>query len=343
MKENNYHTVDDLLAEASFRLWIAGEPGEHVAQWEHWARQNPDKKNLVEQARLILNGPPFSFMASEVDPKTIQVEWKKLVNRTTGQSLKTHSIKEPNKGRPRYVLRWGLRAAASIALLAVLFFLLQQYLFNPAVTHQTPFGRQLSFMLPDSTLIELNANSRLTYRKQNPRRVWLNGEAFFRVRKKPAAGANFLVITNDLTVEVLGTAFNVLENQDKTEVVLEEGSVRLNLNRDFEEELYMEPGEMVAFSAKSNQKVEKRKVKTQPLTSWKDGVLEFEDVSLSELMERIEAIYGWRAVYHDEEMKNRKVSIPLPANDLDLALLMLGKAIEIDIEPVKENRILLLH
>lgn len=42
-------------------------------------------------------------------------------------------------------------------------------------------------------------------------------------------------------------------------------------------------------------------------------------------------------------MKNRKVSIPLPANDLDLALLMLGKAIEIDIEPVKENRILLLH
>lgn len=343
MKENSYHTVEDLLSETSFRLWISGEPGEHVAWWENWLLQNPDKKKLVKEAQLILNGPPFSFKNLDASPGTVRAEWQKLMSKTTGQSVEPLPIARNVGKRPRHILRWGLRAAASIALLAVLGFLLNQYLFNPLVAYQTPFGRQLSIILPDSTLIELNANSRLTYRKQNPRKVWLDGEAFFWVRKKPAAGANFLVITNDLTVEVLGTAFNVLENEDQTEVVLEEGSVKLRLNRNFEEELYMEPGERVAFSAKSSQKVEKSKVKTKPLTSWKDGVLEFEDVLLSELMERIEAIYGWRAVYHDEELKNRKVSIPLPANDLNTALLLLGKAIEIDIEQVEEDKVLLLH
>lgn len=344
MKEKSYHTVEDLLAETSFQRWIMGEPGDHIAWWENWVLQNPDKKNLVEEARLILNGPPFSFKTLEADPQIVQAEWQKLTSKTTGQSIKTTppTRKKINK-RSGFILRWGLRAAASIALLTVVGFLLQQYLFNPIIAYQTPFGRQMSITLPDSTVVELNANSRLTYRKQHPRRVWLDGEAFFRVRRKPATDANFLVITNDLTVEVLGTAFNVLEYREKTEVVLEEGSVKLNLNRDFAEELYMEPGEMVAFSAKSGQTVEKRRVKTQPLTSWKDGTLEFEDVALSELMERIEAIYGWRAVYHDEKLKNRKVSIPLPANDLDLALLMLGKATGIEIDQVKEDKVLLLH
>jgi ferric-dicitrate binding protein FerR (iron transport regulator) len=100
---------------------------------------------------------------------------------------------------------------------------------------------------------------------------------------------------------------------------------------------------MAFFSAKPSQKVEKRQVKPQSLTSWKDGVLEFEDAQLSQVMNRIEEIYGWRAVYHDEELQARNISTPLPSNDLESALIMLSKAIGIRIDKVEEDKVLLLY
>ena len=343
MKENEYHTLEDLLAAKSFRKWAFNEPGDHVTFWENWLTENPDKQDIVEKARLILTGSPFTFKDRPTDPKMIQAEWEKLKKKTFGKDVRPISTPEPADRRPRRIRFWGLRIAASIALLAVLGFLLQQYALNPLVVHQTTYGRQLSIVLPDSTTVDLNANSRLAYRRQNPRKVWLDGEAFFHVKEKPATGANFLVLTNDLTVEVLGTAFNVIEKEYRTEVILEEGLVKLKLKKALEPELYLEPGEMVAFSAQTSEKVEKRLVEPQPLTSWKDGVLEFDDVPLTQVMERIEEIYGWRPVYHDKELQTRNINFPLPSNDLENALTLLGKTLDIKIEKVAEDKVLLLY
>ena len=343
MKEKNYHTVEDFLTEESFRRWAMNEAGYDRTFWNNWMSQNSDKKKLIEEAMFILKGPPFEFKNNPADSEIVQKEWEKLKRRT----LNKNQIPTPSPKRliesTLQIKSWRLRVAASIALVAILGFLIQQYVLNPLIVYQTPFGEQLSIVLPDSTVLELNANSKLTYRKQNPRKIWLDGEAYFQVKKKSETSANFLVLTNDLTVEVLGTAFNVIEKEDKTEVILEEGSVKLNLNRDFEPELYMEPGEMVVFSAKTNEKVEKRVVKSQPLTSWKNGMLEFEDVPLTQVMERIEDIYGWRAVYQNKELQTRNISTPLPSNDLESALIMLSKAIGIEIEKVPKDKILLLY
>lgn len=343
MKENSYNTLEDLLAAPSFQQWVRNEPGPHVTFWEDWMKQNPEKKALIEKARLILKGVSFEFQDRSVSPRIVQAEWEKLNKRTAEQGPSPLTTAHVPRKRPRRIGLWGWRAAASVALLAVLGFLLQQYVFNPFVVHQTPFGKQLSIILPDSTAIELNANSVLTYRKQNPRKVWLDGEAFFEVKKKPATGANFQVITNDLTVEVLGTAFNVIEREYRTEVILEEGSIKLQPKQDKEQEVYMEPGEMAIFSAKTSKHVKKQQVKPESLISWKTGMLVFEDVPVSQIMERIEEIYGWRAVYQDEEIQNKNISTPLPSNDLESALELLSKAIGITIDKVAEDRVLLLY
>lgn len=334
MKKNKFETIEDLLSDASFRRWATGEAGNHVLFWEHWLQQYPDKKEMVEKAFVLSRGLPFSISEKPLETKMLQQEWEKLQEKTG--KLEDRSI----GGAALRTLRirtWGLRIAAAILLLLAAGFLLQQYVFNPMVRHSTPFGRQMSLVLPDSTAVDLNANSVLMYRRNNPRKVWLDGEAFFRVKKKPGTGANFLVMTNDLTVEVLGTAFNVVEKKDKTEVILEEGSIKLNLKREFEQELLMVPGDMVAFSAQSVAQVETRQVKPKVLTSWKDGVLEFDDTPLSEVMDRIEAIYGWKTVYFTEELKNKKINTPLPTEDLDSALLILERLRIVTIEKVEED------
>lgn len=302
--------------------------------WEHWLRQDPERKEMVEHAFALLQGLPFSIVEKPLAAADLQEEWRKLRQKTGENRPRPSAAVERRQPRLR---RLGMRIAASLLLVVAVGFAIQQYVLNPLVRYSTPFGRQISLVLPDSTAVDLNANSILTYRRQNPRKVWLDGEAFFHVKKKAATNANFLVLTDDLTVEVLGTSFNVVEKKDKTEVILEEGAIKLNLNRDFEQELLMSPGDLVAFSAKSDKDVEKRQVKPKVLTSWKDGVLEFEDTPLSEVMERIEAIYGWKTLYFSEELKNRKISAPLPTEDLDSALLILERLRIVSIEKVEED------
>ena len=78
--------------------------------------------------------------------------------------------------------------------------------------------------LPDGSFTHLNAKSTLTYNKKNwdnTRDINLNGEAFFKVTK----GSTFNVITENGTVTVLGTQFNVKHRNNLFEVVCFEGSV----------------------------------------------------------------------------------------------------------------------
>ncbi|GAB5554976.1 MAG: hypothetical protein Sapg2KO_45670 [Saprospiraceae bacterium] len=342
MKEKNYNGVEDFLSEESFCQWVENESEADTLYWENWISRNPNKKNLVDEAISILKGTSFEFQEHYINPKLLQEEWAKIREKTLLKAQPIASPPNPSIKRSYQIRRRALSFAASILLLAAFGFLLNQYVFNPQIIYQTAFGEQMNIVLPDSTILNLNANSKLTYRRQNPRKVWLDGEAYFEVKKKPETGANFSVITKDLTVEVLGTRFNVLEKADKTEVILEEGSVKLNLKRAFDSELFMKPGELVAFSTKIHEKVEKRLVEPQALTSWKDGVLVFEDVPISEVMEKIKEIYGWKTVYQNEDIQLRKISIPLPSNDLESTLNLLQKAIGIEIEKVEKEKILLL-
>lgn len=343
MKEKDYNTLKDLLADESFRYWIMNDSKADHSFWENWLAEAPERKALVEQAIGILQGLPFTFKDQRPNRKMIQAEWMKMSKRMVNNT-QAPTAPPPVLGKRRFLSRIGLiRAAASIVLLATLGVLLQNYVLNPKISIQTPYGKQLSLVLPDSTAITLNANSVMTYRKLNPRKVWLEGEAFFQVRKKPQNNANFLVLTNDLTIEVLGTTFNVNGKENKTEVILEEGRIKLNLKRDFEQEVFMDPGEFVAYSVQKTETIEKRQIIPEQLTSWKDGTLEFEDVKLGEVMKRIEEIYGWRPIYQKEELVNRRISMGLPSNDLETALTMLSRVIGIEIEQVEEERTLLLH
>ena len=343
MKENDYRTLEDLLAEESFRQWVMNDGGDADSFWEEWANEVPKRKGLVDKATLILRGLPFEFQERNPRQKMIQQEWEKLRSRARKEIIPPASPVEVAIKRRPLSAKWLYQAAAVIFFLATLGVLLQHYVLNPYVSFKTPFGEQMSLVLPDSTQIMLNANSVLTYRKMTPRKIWLKGEAFFQVRKKPDNNANFLVMTNDLTIEVLGTTFNVNEKGNKTEVVLEEGRIKLNLKRDFEQEIFMAPGELVAYSVQQTGTIEKRQIKPERHTSWKDGVLEFEDTALREVMMRIEEIYGWRPVYQKEELPERRISMGLPSNDLESVLTMLSRAIGIEIEKVAEERTLLLH
>ncbi len=84
--------------------------------------------------------------------------------------------------------------------------------------------------LPDGSVVTLNKNSTLTYAKHfngKTRHVKLTGEAFFNVapdKQKP-----FDIAVDEVKVRVVGTSFNVKNDAEETEVVVETGIVSVGV------------------------------------------------------------------------------------------------------------------
>lgn len=92
----------------------------------------------------------------------------------------------------------------------------------------SPKGSRSSVLLPDGTTIWLNADTRIKYAvdyAKTDRNVFLEGEAYFKVAGNESLP--FVVITSDLSITALGTAFNVkaYSNERTIETTLEEGQV----------------------------------------------------------------------------------------------------------------------
>src|SRR5690606_4200493 len=119
--------------------------------------------------------------------------------------------------------------------------------------------------------IILNGNSRISYKKRwgmnGVREVILNGEAYFAV-SHTVNQQKFIVHTSDgVHVEVLGTEFTVSNRPHKTRVVLNSGTIQLNIkDQQIEEKFTMLPGDLVEFED-SPLNYEKRKVNPEVYSS----------------------------------------------------------------------------
>ena len=104
---------------------------------------------------------------------------------------------------------WFKYAASIAAMLLIGFFIFNNVNDNLEIV-ETVAQNQIEFNLPDASNVTLNLASTITYDAANwndNRSLNLNGEAFFKVSK----GQKFTVNTPSVTVEVLGTQFNVYQ------------------------------------------------------------------------------------------------------------------------------------
>lgn len=151
--------------------------------------------------------------------------------------------------------------------------------------------------------------------------VDLNGLAFFTVTHRPKQP--FIVKTpSKLNIEVLGTKFNVssYSEDNSCEIILEQGSVRLNLQD--QKVCEMLPNERVIYQSENNS-IEKSSVNALDYVAWKDGKLILNDVSLKEMCLKIGRFYNVEFVLKTEKIDNQKVRLVLQDETLEDALKLL--------------------
>ncbi|SDJ90402.1 ferric-dicitrate binding protein FerR, regulates iron transport through sigma-19 [Catalinimonas alkaloidigena] len=208
----------------------------------------------------------------------------------------------------------------------------------------TAYGETRELWLPDSSHVILNANSSLRYATDwqagTTREVYLEGEAFFEVRKQPnpAGGVKFVVHTDEVEVEVLGTRFDVWKRQQKTQVMLQEGRIRLRIEKR-PEEIVMQPGELVEVSRDARQVVQ-RMVNPQEYGSWKDRQLIFHERPLADIMAKIEELYGTQVVA-DADLHQIRLTGTFPTDNLEALLELLSASTGLQV--TRENQAIRLH
>ncbi len=191
----------------------------------------------------------------------------------------------------------------------------------------SPPGTRTRIILPDSSEVWLNANSRLKLYSDfgnSSRDVELIGEAFFSVknnREKP-----FSVSLNDMKIRVTGTTFNVsaYPDQEKIETVLLAGEIYLKYkSEDKDKEFVMKPSQKVLYDKKSGE-IEQSAIETTAYDSWKDGKLIFRNHSLKDVITILERWFNVKISVDDQELYQYNFTATLDNRSLDQILMFLS-------------------
>ena len=237
--------------------------------------------------------------------------------------------KQSGPTRHRYV-PWRI-AAALLLLLTASAIAWQFYGTATAatITSRTAYGQTLEVLLPDSSVVTLNGNSSISYpavwERDTEREVTIHGEAHFAVRQKPVTGVKFIVHTPDLSVEVLGTVFQVSTYTARTQVQLTEGKIAVRLSNS-RRRLSLRPGEEMSYSVTEASLVPPHATTTIQPSSWKDGYISFTDATLTEICDRLKATHGLNYTITDLRVDDRRYSLSLPTGDLDGTMRILSES-----------------
>jgi len=154
-----------------------------------------------------------------------------------------------------------------------------------------PFGKSSVLTLHDGTKIWVNAGTKLVYPvefEKEKREIYVNGEIFLDVASD--ALRPFVVRTNDLHIQVVGTQFNVqaYTADEQSRIALASGLVKII--SDANGDVLLSPNELYEQDKSGRTTVKDADI--SQFTSWIYGMYIYESERLDVILKRLERYYG---------------------------------------------------
>jgi ferric-dicitrate binding protein FerR (iron transport regulator) len=229
--------------------------------------------------------------------------------------------------------RFFLKAAASILIVLSVFVLL--YAYNDTIQtyltweeKHTERGERSKIILPDGSIVTLNADSRLKFPEEfkESRQVYLSGEAFFEVKKN--SSKPFVIRLDNGSIRVLGTSFNVksFKKEPRVETSVVSGMVAFipstALNKDT---LYLTQNTKAVLTKKSGQTV-KMIVNSDEDRAWSEGKIIFRSSTMDEIVKVLERTYGKTIVLDNPAMAHCVLTGTFHENTLEQIIQLIAAA-----------------
>ncbi|HWL62232.1 MAG TPA: FecR family protein [Steroidobacteraceae bacterium] len=243
--------------------------------------------------------------------------------------------------RQRPWLRHPLALAASVLLVLGVAFAIYWQVAGGAQVYVTEVGELRQVLLPDGSTVVLNTNSalRVDMRASERQLELQRGEAFFEVAKD--ASRPFVVLASKVRVVATGTAFAVQQQGPRMQVVVAEGSVRVDAAGQRAGPTSLGAGSMLQVAATD--------VLTRSLTdeeveehlSWRSGLVVFRDTPLAEAAAQFNRYNKRKIVLADPSIAELGVGGVFRATDQEVFLKLLETGFPVRAEMHKDE--VLLH
>ncbi|MEI7522815.1 MAG: FecR domain-containing protein [Mariniphaga sp.] len=253
---------------------------------EHWKNLSDENKKVFGEAVKTWNNCPVRLETSEIEQDKMAVQG----------TIMTQIALQQN--RDRLALRFLRIAAIFIGplMLGIGWYLGTNQPLQKTISWNSvsaPRKHIAVCNLADGTEVWLNAGSTLSYPSgegSEKREVKLNGEGYFKVTKD--ARKPFFVITQNTTVKVLGTSFNIKAYPEEEQITttLEEGSIQLTTSKTGDIPYLLSPGEQATYAVNDG-KMTIEKVDAARFSAWRSEKFLFKDADMQTIIAELERLY----------------------------------------------------
>lgn len=162
-------------------------------------------------------------------------------------------------------------------------------------------GERKSTLLDDGSFVHLNADSDINVLfKANSRHVVFNkGQVFFDVAKD--SERPFIIESNQATIKVLGTSFDVDKNDENTIVTVYEGKVSVTAGKTI---TLVPPQQAIV---KGSEIIVNNNLKLNQLPAWRTGWFELNQQPLSVLIDKLQS-YSAKKIIINSQLDKQLVS-----------------------------------
>ncbi|MGN6511386.1 MAG: FecR family protein [Chitinophaga sp.] len=188
-------------------------------------------------------------------------------------------------------------------------------------------------LLPDSSVVWLNPDSKLEYSQQfsgDNRQVRLTGEAFFQVRED--ARRPFIIYSNGIVTKVLGTSFRIRSfGETSTEVAVATGKVSVTIEGKKRSERVLLPDQHITYEP-GDQQLNVESSTAASMHIWKKAGLSFSNTPVREVIKKLNAQFGVQIILKDESTASYSLNADFTNQNLPDILEMLQTSLNITYE-----------
>jgi transmembrane sensor len=365
MDYQNY-TVEDLVCDESFQRYCLGNDPSAIRFWKSWIKDNPQQEPVIREATQL-----FDIISAKQGNLPIQLEHlKDGIRRFDMLKLvlekEEETFQEPAPSIKKNRFKWVAAIAASVLVLVMggYFFFFKssskarsENIAVEQIARETGIVSvnepRKTVVLPDGSVVTLRSNSKIVLAKDfntTTRELQLTGEAFFDVAHQQQRP--FIVHTDELNIEVLGTVFNVsaYPGNELTETALFRGKVAVTRKGHPDQKVILSPSQKMVFSSKMNKKevIDKKPFKVvsmlpDPVShkakeiAWVRNRLKIEDEPLEVIAARLQQWYGIHISFASEEVKAYRYTGTFESESVVKALEALQLSYPFSFEILKDS------
>ncbi len=224
--------------------------------------------------------------------------------------------------RRRHALRGGVLGVSGLALLWVLY--------DPGLTadYSAPVGSIERITLPDGTVAQLDSGASMSWSEsESERRIRLHaGIAVFETAGR--SGRDLVVVTEAVEARPVGTVFAVSADGTGWSALVQSGRVRVTLpaaGTGAGASALIGPGEAASVDD-ADARLETSAIDVERALAWREGVLDFKNAPLAEVIEALDRYRPGRVLLLNERAAAKRFDGVLSLDDVDRSLQIVAES-----------------